>query len=75
MNRYSWIVYVGAGILGEVAGKMITEDNFIESTIGEASQQVEWAIRISLAVAAVVTGITLARRSKRTGFPDQSHST
>ncbi|MGE5305829.1 MAG: TerC family protein [Alphaproteobacteria bacterium] len=75
MNRYGWIVYVGAGILGEVAGKMITEDNFIGSTIGEASQQVEWAIRISLAVATVATGLILAHRSKRTGFPGQSHST
>jgi YjbE family integral membrane protein len=75
MNRYSWIVYVGAGILGEVAGKMITEDNFIASTIGEPSQRLEWAIRISLAIATVGTGLILAHRSKRSSFPAQGHST
>jgi predicted tellurium resistance membrane protein TerC len=46
MSRCGWIVYVGAGILGEVAGKMILEDNFIEATLGEASKPLEWEIRI-----------------------------
>src|SRR5262245_53949108 len=35
MKHCSWIIYVGAGILGEVAAKMILEDNFIQATIGE----------------------------------------
>ncbi|HTN69623.1 MAG TPA: TerC family protein [Methylomirabilota bacterium] len=73
MSRYSWIVYVGAAILGEVAGKMILEDNFIGVMLGVASQQLEWSIRIGLAAAMVVTGLILARSSEvnRPSRPEQ----
>ncbi|MBI3635017.1 MAG: TerC family protein [Candidatus Rokubacteria bacterium] len=29
MNRYAWIVWLGGGILGKVAGEMILEDRFV----------------------------------------------
>ena len=29
MNRYAWIVWLGGGILGKVAGQMILEDRFV----------------------------------------------
>lgn len=64
MNRYGWIVYVGAGVLGEVSGKMILEDNFIERTFGVAPKPLEWAVRFGLAVAIVLTGLILQRRSQ-----------
>lgn len=64
MNRYGWIIYLGAGMLGEVAGKMILEDRFVEQSIGEASRALEWGVRIGLAVAIVVVGLALARRSQ-----------
>ncbi len=64
MNRYGWIVYVGAGVLGEVSGKMILEDHFVERTFGEAPKPLEWGVRIGLAVAIVLIGLILARRSQ-----------
>lgn len=64
MNRYGWIIYVGAGILGEVSGKMILEDNFVERTFGVAPKPLEWAVRIGLAVTIVLIGLILARRSQ-----------
>lgn len=64
MNRYGWIIYLGAGMLGEVAGKMILEDRFVEQSIGEAPRALEWGVRIGLAVAIVVVGLALARRSQ-----------
>lgn len=64
MNRYGWIVYVGAGILGEVAGKMMLEDDFVQRTVGAAPKPVEWVARLGLAVAIVVIGLILARRSQ-----------
>lgn len=73
MSRCGWIVYVGAGILGEVAGKMILEDNFIEATLGEASKPLEWEIRIGLAVLVVVVGFLLARRSERNSTSKLKH--
>jgi len=63
MNRYGWIVYIGAAILGEVAGKMIVEDNFIELAVGAAPRQLEWSIRVAIAAAIVATGFLMARRS------------
>lgn len=63
MNHYSWIVYIGAAILGEVAGKMILEDDFIAMTLGAPSRPLEWTIRIGLAVAVVAIGIMLASDS------------
>ena len=65
MSCCGWIVYVGAGILGEVAGKMILEDNLVEATLGEAPKPLEWEIRIGLAVLVVVIGFLLARRSEK----------
>lgn len=64
MNRYGWILYVGAGVLGEVSGKMILEDNFIERTFGVVPKPLEWAVRIGLAVAIVLIGLILARRAQ-----------
>jgi YjbE family integral membrane protein len=63
MNHCGWIVYLGAAILGEVAGKMIVEDDFVELTIGAASVRIEWLIRIALAALVVTVGIALARHS------------
>lgn len=64
MNRYGWIVYVGAGVLGEVSGKMILDDHFVERTFGEAPKPLEWGVRIGLSVAIVVVGLVLARRAQ-----------
>lgn len=62
MNRYSWIILVAGGILGEVAGKMILHDHFITSRFGEASVAVEAAVRIVLALAIVLVGWLVTRR-------------
>src|SRR5262245_31554251 len=35
MKHCSWIIYVGAGILGEVAAKMILGDSIIQARVGE----------------------------------------
>jgi YjbE family integral membrane protein len=62
MNSYGWLVYIGAAILGEVAGKMMVEDNFIELAVGAASRELEWSIRIVIAAAIVGAGLFMARR-------------
>jgi len=62
MSRYGWLVYLGGAILGEVAGKMMVEDDFIEDTLGAASPQLEWCVRIALASAIVVIGALVMRR-------------
>ena len=62
MNRYGWIILIAGGILGEVAGKMIVHDAFIEKRLGEVSGVVEWIIRLGLAGGIVLAGWLTARR-------------
>ena len=59
MKHCNWIIYLGAGILGEVAAKMILEDHSIEVTLGVPSRVIEWGIRIGLAVFVVAFGLLL----------------
>jgi len=47
MNRYSWIVWVGGGILGKVAGEMILEDRVVR----EASWAHAWDYNLPLGFA------------------------
>ena len=65
MSYCNWIVYLGAGILGEVAAKMILQDRFVEATLGEAPQLLEWEIRIGLAFLVVVIGFLLSCGSEK----------
>ena len=48
MNRYPWIVWLAAGVLGEVAGKMILDDVFIVERFGHAPWAVHVALRVPL---------------------------
>src|SRR5262245_14966674 len=57
--KHCRIIYLGAGILGEVAAKMILEDDFIEVTLGVPSRIMEWGIRIGLAALVVALGLLL----------------
>ena len=67
MNRYPWIILVAAGLLGEVAGKMILEDHFVRSQFGHVPAAVEWTVRAGLfaAVIAVAHYMTRARAAAR----------
>ncbi len=64
MERFGWIVYAGAGVLGEVAAKMMLDDDFVKRTFGEAPKLLEWSLRIGLAVLIILIGLILARRSR-----------
>jgi YjbE family integral membrane protein len=35
MNRFPWIVWIGGGILGYVAGEMMLRDHLVEARLGE----------------------------------------
>jgi YjbE family integral membrane protein len=62
LGRYSWLVFLGAGILGEVAGKMAIDDQYISQTFGVAPKPVEWGLRLALAGLIVLGGLYLARK-------------
>jgi YjbE family integral membrane protein len=64
MSRFAWLVFLGAGVLGEVSGKMSLEDHFITRIFGPAPKPIEWAVRMSLAGVIVLVGIYLSRQSQ-----------
>jgi predicted tellurium resistance membrane protein TerC len=70
MNRYVWIVWLGGGLLGYVAGEMIVEDAIIVRWLGELSGVVHRPL--PLAIGAVVTGLgwQLARANRRRRVPE-----
>src|SRR2546426_12147991 len=37
MNRYAWIVWLGGGLLGYVAGEMMMEDPVVQRWLGDAT--------------------------------------
>jgi YjbE family integral membrane protein len=62
MNRYPWIILVAAGILGEVAGKMIVHDAFLIRHFGDVPDWVEWTLRLALAGGVMLYGWLVSRR-------------
>ena len=69
MNRYPWIILIAAGILGEVAGKMIVHDTVIVRYLGDIPDGVEWALRLALAGGVVLLGWLVQRRRRRVAEP------
>jgi YjbE family integral membrane protein len=48
MNRFPWIVWLAAGVLGEVAGKMILDDVWVVERFGHAEWPVHLALRLPM---------------------------
>jgi YjbE family integral membrane protein len=61
MARYVWIIWVGGGVLGYVAGEMITDDPIVRSWLGDAADTVDDPISLALAVILMALGWWLAR--------------
>ena len=66
MARFWWIVDVGAGILGWVAGEMILGDRVVQGWLGgHPSPVVTRAVQGALAILVIVVGRAWARRHAR----------
>jgi YjbE family integral membrane protein len=64
MERHGWIVYAGAAVLGEVAGKMMLEDEAVKRAFGEAPKLLEWSSRAGLSLLIVLVGLFVLRRPR-----------
>jgi len=62
MDRFRWIVWVGGGVLGWVAGELLVEDTIVRGWIGSWNGLLHWAVPSFLAIAITVWGWSLARR-------------
>ncbi len=63
MNRFQWIVWLGGGVLGWVAGEMLIEDMIVRSWMGAWANALHRVIPGVMAVALTVLGWMLARRA------------
>ena len=62
MDRFRWIVWVGGGVLGWVAGELVVDDTIIRGWIGSWEALFHWALPSLLATAMTIWGWVLARR-------------
>ncbi len=65
LTRYPILVIAGAGLLGYIAGELVTSDAVIESWLSEQAAIVGEFIPIALAIGVVASGHLLARRATR----------
>jgi len=64
MDRYPLIIYLGAGILGLVAGDMMLTDHWVARWL-HPSDTVKYAVEAALVIGVIVAGRLLARRGRR----------
>jgi len=62
MNRYTWIVWLGGGLLGYVAGEMILEDQAVHGWLGDRASRFEKPVAIAIAVIVTAIGWWEARQ-------------
>ncbi len=64
MTRFQWIVWLGGGILGWVAGEMIVKDRIVHGWLEPWARVLHYGASGALFVALTVLGWWLARRSE-----------
>lgn len=61
MARYAWIIWIGGGVLGYVAGEMIMDDPLVRAWLGDHADTVDDPLSLLLAVGLTLLGWWLAR--------------
>jgi YjbE family integral membrane protein len=65
MNRYGWIIWLGGGVLGYVAGDMMLEDPVVVNLGGTLAHTLEYPLPLALGGVIAALGWWLARRQAR----------
>jgi len=65
MSRHEWIVWLGGGVLGYVAGEMMTDDPIVQRWLGPAAAVADLWLSIVLGAFVLVLGWWLARAAAR----------
>ena len=61
MARHEWIIWLGGGVLGYVAGEMITDDPLVRRWLGASAAAADLGLSIVVAVAVTGLGWRLSR--------------
>ena len=70
MDRFRWIVWLGGGVLGWVAGELVVNDVIVHSWIGSWKMLLQWAVPSLLAMGITVLAWALALQASRAN-PEQ----
>ena len=70
MNRFTWIVWMGGGLLGYVAGEMLIGDPVIERQLGEGATMLRHVVPIAIGVAITAFGWWLGRGHRHAHVPE-----
>jgi len=71
MNRYTWIVWLGGGLLGYVAGEMVIEDPILTRWLGSTAPVLQLAVPIALGVVVTAIGWWLGRGHHHVHVPEK----
>ena len=61
MNRFAWIVWLGGGVLGYVAGEMFMEDPIVKRGLGEAASSLHYPVPVVIGLVITASGWWFAR--------------
>jgi YjbE family integral membrane protein len=61
MAHHAWIIWVGGGVLGYVAGEMMTDDPLVRAWLGDHADTIDDPLSLLLAVGLALLGWWLAR--------------
>jgi len=61
MNRYAWIVWLGGGLLGYVAGEMFMEDPIVRRGLGEVAGPLHYPVPLVVGLVVTACGWWFAR--------------
>ncbi len=64
MNRFEWIVWLGGGILGFVAGEMMVGDSEVKSWLGDVASLLHYPVPLALGLAIMALGWWASRRAR-----------
>jgi hypothetical protein len=65
MDRFRWIVWLGGGVLGWVAGELAITDTLVRASIGSWDSILHWLLPGLLAATAVMLGWVTASAANR----------
>jgi YjbE family integral membrane protein len=64
MTRHGWLVWVGGGVLGYVAGEMIMDDAFVRGWLGNHADVIDDPVAIGLALIIAALGWWFSQASR-----------
>jgi YjbE family integral membrane protein len=70
MNRFTWIVWLGGGLLGFVAGEMLIDDPVVQRWLGDTTSMLHYAVPIGIGAVITAIGWWLGRGHRHAHVPE-----